>query len=404
MSSAVVFPLSQEATNTFKTLKNELINVSMQPIDENTPFTVETDASDIALSGTLSQNGKPVAFFSRTFSDSEKRLHSVEKEALAIVETIRKWHHLLASSHFTIITNQRSVSYLFKTEHCNKIKNEKLARWRLELSIFDYDVVYRPGSLNKSADALSRAYSATSFASHPDKLRKLHVDLFHPGVERLTHFIKQKNLPYSVNDVKTCFLSVTNVLVSNLVFFNAKTDNHLIKALHPMDRLVCDFKGPVKSTTRNRFLFVVVVEYSRFTWAFPCSSIDTKIVYTSIFSVFGMPNYVHNDQGRSLISSELKEFLHGHGIATSQTTRFNPRGNSQCERFNGILWQSIIATLRSLKLHDSQWETVLQEALHAQRSLTCTATNCTPHERMFTFPHKSSSGCSIPSWLKPGPA
>ena len=41
--------------------------------------------------------------------------------------------------------------------------------------------------------------------------------------------------------------------------------------------------------------------------------------------------------------------------------------------------------------------------LHAQRSLLCTATNCTPHERMFTFPRKSSSGCSLPSWLKPGP-
>jgi hypothetical protein len=266
--------------------------------------------------------------------------------------------------------------------------------------------VYRPGSLNKSADALSRAYSATSIAFHSDTLRKLHVDLFHPGVERLTHFIKQKNLPYSVDDVKRVVSNCNECARTKPRFFNAKTNNHLIKALHPMDRLVCDFKGPVKSTTPNRFLFVVVDEYSRFTWAFPCRNIDTQTVikcFTSIFSVFGMPNYVHNDQGRSLISSQLKEFLHGHGIATSQTTRFNPRGNSQCERFNGILWQSIIATLRSLKLSDAQWETVLQDALHAQRSLLCTATNCTPHERMFTYPRKSSSGCSLPSWLKPGP-
>ena len=54
-------------------------------------------------------------------------------------------------------------------------------------------------------------------------------------------------------------------------------------------------------------------------------------------------------------------------------------------------------------LPDSHWETVLPDALHSQRSLLCKATNTTPHERMFTFPRKSSSGYSIPSWLKPGP-
>ena len=67
------------------------------------------------------------------------------------------------------------------------------------------------------------------------------------------------------------------------------------------------------------------------------------------------------------------------------------------------MWKSITATLSSHNLPQSQWESVLSDALHAQRSLLCTATNQTPHERMFNFPRKSSAGSSMPSWLKPGP-
>ena len=50
------------------------------------------------------------------------------------------------------------------------------------------------------------------------------------------------------------------------------------------------------------------------------------------------------------------------------------------------------------------WERVLPDILHSIRSLLCTATNCTPHERFFNYQRRSSCGESIPSWLaEPGP-
>ena len=42
---------------------------------------------------------------------------------------------------------------------------------------------------------------------------------------------------------------------------------------------------------------------------------------------------------------------------------------------------------------------VLPDALHSIRSLLCTATNQTPHERMFNYKRKSSFGTSVPTWL-----
>ena len=46
---------------------------------------------------------------------------------------------------------------------------------------------------------------------------------------------------------------------------------------------------------------------------------------------------------------------------------------------------------------------MLADALHSIRSLLCTSTNATPHERFFNFHRRSSSGVSLPSWMQPGP-
>ena len=53
-------------------------------------FVVETDASNVAVSATLNQNSRPVAFYSRTLNRSELAQSSVEKEATAVIEAVRK--------------------------------------------------------------------------------------------------------------------------------------------------------------------------------------------------------------------------------------------------------------------------------------------------------------------------
>jgi len=51
---------------------------------------LETDASENAISATLNQQYRPAAFSSRTLNSNERRHVSVEKEALAIVEAVKK--------------------------------------------------------------------------------------------------------------------------------------------------------------------------------------------------------------------------------------------------------------------------------------------------------------------------
>ena len=128
------FPLNKNAVRCFYQLKSELADATLASVDENAPFTLETDASDVAVSAVLQQNGRPVAFWSRTLNSNKKCYASVEKEAAAIVEAVRRWSHYLFPRKFTIITDQNSVAFMFGNSWRNKIKNDKIMRWRIELS------------------------------------------------------------------------------------------------------------------------------------------------------------------------------------------------------------------------------------------------------------------------------
>lgn len=65
------FPLAQDAVDAFHEMKRMLETAVVRAIDDKIPFVVETDASDYALAATLSQDGRPVAFFSRCLQGPE---------------------------------------------------------------------------------------------------------------------------------------------------------------------------------------------------------------------------------------------------------------------------------------------------------------------------------------------
>ena len=176
------FPLSDSAIRAFQNLKRDIANSAIAAINPSAPLVVETNASDLAIAASLRQHGQPVAFFSRTLSKSERRHTAIEKEAYAIVEALWKWKHYLIGRHFHLITNQKSVSFMFDPKTSSKIKNEKIARWRMELSCYSFDVSYRPGKENAAVDALSRVCGLTTSSSD---LQSIHRELCHPSIIRM---------------------------------------------------------------------------------------------------------------------------------------------------------------------------------------------------------------------------
>lgn len=222
----------------------------------------------------------------------------------------------------------------------------------------------------------------------------------------MLHYVRCKNLPYSTKDVRDVCISC-RVCAELKPRFVSTTPGTLVSATKPMDRLSVDFKGPLPSRSNNKYMFVAIDEYSRYPFAIPCKDTSSSTVIRcleEIFSMFGTPAFVHSDRGLGFMSNDVRSYLLLQGVSTSKSTPYHPQGNSQVERANGVIWKSVKLALRSSGLPDTHWETVLPRTLHCIRSLLCTATNHTPHERMFTFERRSSVGQSTPSWLaNPGP-
>lgn len=403
LNSVDSFPLSEDAVKDYEELKSAIAEATLQAIDDSIPFTVECDASEIAVSATLNQTGRPVAFFSRTLSKSELHYPAVEKEAMCIIEAVRKWSHLLIRQSFTLITDQKSVAFMLDNRKRTKIKNNKILSWRLELAPFSFDIQYRPGEANVGPDTLTRAFcSALSTPS----LMDIHKGLGCPGVARLHHFVKVKNLPFSISDIRSVCSSCDTCAELRPKFYSPP-ECHLIKATQPMERLNIDFKGPLPSSSRNKYFLCVVDEYSRFPFCFPCADMSTSTItrcFDSLFYTYGTCSYVHSDRWSSFKSDELKTYFLSKGIASSMSTPYNPRGNGQVERYNGIIWQATKSLLKNKNLETKYWEVVLPQALHSIRSLLCTSTNQTPHDRFFNFARRSTTSNVLPGWLtSPGP-
>ena len=110
------FPLSEDTLQDFESLKNDIANASFSAINENLPFIIEYDVSNVVLSETLNQAGRLVAFMFRTLQLGEHHFPATEKEATAIIETVRKLKHFLSCHHFTLVTDQRSVALMFNNQ------------------------------------------------------------------------------------------------------------------------------------------------------------------------------------------------------------------------------------------------------------------------------------------------
>ena len=54
-------------------------------------FTVHTDASDKQLGAVISQNKKPISFFSRRLSKPQRNYTTTEKELIVIVKCLKKY-------------------------------------------------------------------------------------------------------------------------------------------------------------------------------------------------------------------------------------------------------------------------------------------------------------------------
>ncbi|KAJ0627391.1 putative nucleotidyltransferase, Ribonuclease H [Helianthus annuus] len=115
-------------------------------------FAVECDASGTGIGGVLTQQNKPVAFFSEKLNDCRRKYSTYDKEFYAIVRTLEHWRHYLLPNEFVLFSDHQALRYI---QGQSKL-NPRHAKWVEFLQGYSFVIKHRAGHQNAAADALSR--------------------------------------------------------------------------------------------------------------------------------------------------------------------------------------------------------------------------------------------------------
>ena len=117
-------------------------------------FEVECDASGGGIGAVLTQEGRPLAFFSEKLSDARTKYSTYDKEFFAIIRALEHWTHYLIAKEFILHSDHEALKYI-QGQH--KL-NPRHAKWVEYLQSFQFVIKHKSGKMNQGADALSRRH------------------------------------------------------------------------------------------------------------------------------------------------------------------------------------------------------------------------------------------------------
>ena len=129
-------------------------NICLQYYDPNEEVHLEVDASIKGLGAALVQNNKHVAFASKALTSAQANYSNIERECLAVVYGIQRFHNYLYGRPFTVISDHKPIEVIMhKSLQCAPTR---IQRMMTKIQGYDFKVTYIPGPKVIMADTLSR--------------------------------------------------------------------------------------------------------------------------------------------------------------------------------------------------------------------------------------------------------
>ena len=157
LNKDVMFYWDDQLTQSFQEIKHLLKRATSKPLgyyDRRKEVIVQADASLRGLGACLIQDGKPIAFASKSLTGAESRYANIERKLLAIVFAYIRFNTYLLGCRFTVQSDHKPLEMI----HLKSMHNTppRLQRMLLQLQKYDMEIKYKPGSEMLLADALSR--------------------------------------------------------------------------------------------------------------------------------------------------------------------------------------------------------------------------------------------------------
>lgn len=186
-----IWQWSRQCDECFRRCKQLLTKETVLELyDVKKEIQLTCDASAYGLGAVLSHvvNGveRPVAFASRSMSQAERNYAHIEKEALAIIFGVKKFHKYLYGRSFVIITDHQPLTIIFEARHhSSAVAAARVHRWAIFLSNYRFRIVHKPGAKISNADGLSRL----PLSENTD------------DVDKIFYFSPARELPLTAKDI-----------------------------------------------------------------------------------------------------------------------------------------------------------------------------------------------------------
>ena len=177
LSKSRTWTWDHSQSNAFKRVKEELSSpTTLALYDLTAPTKISADASSHGLGAVILQKSedswKPVAYASRSMSETEKRYAQIEKEALATTWACEKFANFIVGKRVQIETDHKPLVPLLGNKQLDSLP-PCILRFRLRLDRFTYDIKHVPGKEMYTADTLSRAPIPSQISEDSATLQEL---------------------------------------------------------------------------------------------------------------------------------------------------------------------------------------------------------------------------------------
>ncbi len=406
----VVFRWDSSHQQAFVTLREAVITAPMLfHIDYKLPVIVRTDASCVAIGGTIIQpteeGERIVATRSQLLSAAARRWSTRDQEAFAVFNCIQAWSHFLLGHPFTIETDHRNLTFIMKSSE------GRVYRWRIYLQQYDYSVLHIPGVDNVVADGLSRCVLAMVNGDQPTIISQdavgtqistvidsriqglihtVHNDMAgHFGIDTTLYKLRQNGTTWKhmrrdvVRSLQQCVVCQKQRIMD--IASKAKGARQVLECYEPFQVISLDtLSCPVDDEGYNCIL-VAVCNFTRYVEIVAATDHTAETWATFLLRIccrFGSPQYLHSDRGSEFVNKIIQQMVAMFKCTQRLTIGYRPQANGMVERVNSEIIRHLSAIVLSDRM-GSKWSLGLPLVMRILNAHVSRSTGIAPAELVY---------------------